>query len=287
MADAAANATFNASFDVVGLHYPCTSHHPEVAAGGKAFWAVRMEGGRRREAHRRALPLTHSPTRGPGPAPAERGLVAAARLARRADVGPPAHPQLRREQHDGNGRVVAALVRLRGAPVRAGASCCCRAGEPPSPPLPRAAAAGRCIRVSPTSRHDATSGGRNCAGNTPLRSPPPLPLPRVQAGLMLADEPWSGHYDLSPPLWTGAQVRTHAPLASSSSPPPSSNPTYQRAGHAVHCAGLALPVRAWGRLGPAAGVSRRDGRPLLRAPATSLCFPASLQRRRLRDTCAA
>lgn len=41
MADAAANATFNASFDVVGLHYPCTSVHPEVAAGGKAFWAVR------------------------------------------------------------------------------------------------------------------------------------------------------------------------------------------------------------------------------------------------------
>ena len=45
IADAAANATFNASFDVVGLHYPCTSVHPEVAAGGKAFWAVRVEGG--------------------------------------------------------------------------------------------------------------------------------------------------------------------------------------------------------------------------------------------------
>lgn len=28
----------------------------------------------------------------------------------------------------------------------------------------------------------------------------------LQAGLMLADEPWSGHYDLSAPLWTGAQV---------------------------------------------------------------------------------
>ena len=23
---------------------------------------------------------------------------------------------------------------------------------------------------------------------------------------MLANEPWSGYYDLSPPLWTGAQV---------------------------------------------------------------------------------
>jgi len=40
MSDAALNATFNASFDVVGLHYPCVSVHPEVAAGGKAFWAA-------------------------------------------------------------------------------------------------------------------------------------------------------------------------------------------------------------------------------------------------------
>ena len=50
-------------------------------------------------------------------------------------------------------------------------------------------------------------GGVHSAGLYILVSAPlPPPLTRVQAGLMLADEPWSGHYDLSPPLWTGAHV---------------------------------------------------------------------------------
>jgi galactosylceramidase len=39
MADAAANSSFSAAFDVVGLHYPCTEVHAEVQAGGKSYWA--------------------------------------------------------------------------------------------------------------------------------------------------------------------------------------------------------------------------------------------------------
>jgi hypothetical protein len=39
MAAAASDASFNASFDGVGLHYPCEKPHPEVQAGGKLFWA--------------------------------------------------------------------------------------------------------------------------------------------------------------------------------------------------------------------------------------------------------
>jgi hypothetical protein len=37
--NATANATVGASFDGVGLHYPCDKPHPEVQAANKLFWA--------------------------------------------------------------------------------------------------------------------------------------------------------------------------------------------------------------------------------------------------------
>ena len=39
LADAAVDAAFNSSFSVVGLHYPCSQPHAEVAAAGKEYWA--------------------------------------------------------------------------------------------------------------------------------------------------------------------------------------------------------------------------------------------------------
>ena len=39
IAAAASDPVFNASFEGIGLHYPCNSPHPEVQAAGKLFWA--------------------------------------------------------------------------------------------------------------------------------------------------------------------------------------------------------------------------------------------------------
>lgn len=39
MATAAINEDFNASFNGIGLHYPCSQPHPNVQAGGKTYWA--------------------------------------------------------------------------------------------------------------------------------------------------------------------------------------------------------------------------------------------------------
>lgn len=39
LTDAASDQAFNSSFGVVGLHYPCSDIHPEVADSGKKYWA--------------------------------------------------------------------------------------------------------------------------------------------------------------------------------------------------------------------------------------------------------
>ena len=141
---------------------------------GRSFWAVRGEAalsGRCPACRVSSCCCEHISTH--DPAPAERGLVAAARLARRADVGPPPRPQLRRKQHDCDGRVVAALVRLRGAPVRAGA--CCRAADPPSLPSPT-----RCRRRSvyaglPDEQACSDTREACIAQGCTYSSPPPSP----------------------------------------------------------------------------------------------------------------